>query len=137
MGAHARLINYGICKPIMESVNESPVSPTGYYFGADDLIFIEKVDRVKLRKGLVFGIAYSLESSQDAFLCRVIHPTLVNPGEEKAYKETIEEKYNSANGLNFDYYRIEHAWEMIDGKWVFQLEQSGKVLLEKSFELYN
>lgn len=136
MGSSAHLINYGICRPTMESVDNSRLSPTGYYFGADDLIFSEKVDRVKLKRGLVFGIAYSLKSDQDAFLCRIIHHILVNPTTGKAYKETIEEKYSSTNGLNFDYYRTEHSWEMIAGKWVFQIDQSGKVLLEKSFELY-
>ena len=137
MGSYARLINHGICKPTRESVSESSLSLTGYYFGADDLIFLEKVDRMRLKRGLVFGITYSLESSQGSFLCRVIHPMLVNPTTKEAYKETIEEKYTSGDRLNFDYYRIEHAWEMRAGKWVFQIEQSGKVLLKKLFELYD
>ena len=137
MGSNACLINYGICRPIIESISNSQLSPTGYYFGADHLIFSEKVDRIKLKRGLVFGISYKLESPQDAFLCRILHPILINSTTGKACKETIEEKYSSANGLNFDYYRIEHAWEMIGGKWIFQIEQSGKILLEKSFELYN
>ncbi|MFD2570195.1 DUF3859 domain-containing protein [Spirosoma soli] len=120
----------------MESISNSRLSPTGYYFGADALAFIEKVDKMKLKRGLVFGIAYRLAGNHDAFLCRIVHPVLVNPTTGKAYKETIEEKYSAANGLNFDYYRIEHAWEMVDGKWVFQIEQSGNILLEKSFELH-
>ncbi len=137
MGSWARLISYGICKPTMESVHEARISPTGYYFGADGLIFIEEVDRMKLKKGLAFGIAYNLESIQDAFLCRIIHPILVNPATRKAYRETIEKKYSTANGLNFDYYRIEHAWEMVAGKWVFRIEYLGETILEKSFELYD
>lgn len=137
MGSYARLINYGICRPIGESVREFPLSPTGYYFGADNLLFVEKVDRVTLKRGLVFGIAYSLENCKGIFLCRIIHPVLVNPITREAYKETIERKYSSTDELNFDYYRIEHAWEMIAGTWVFQIEQAGKVLLEKSFELHD
>ncbi|WP_177236814.1 DUF3859 domain-containing protein [Spirosoma endophyticum] len=121
----------------MESVSSAPLSPTGYHFGAEDLIFMEKVDRVKLKRGLVFGISYQVEGPQNAFLCRILHPILINPTTGKAYKETIEEKYSSADGGNFDYYRIEHAWEMISGKWIFQIEQFGRILLEKSFELYD
>lgn len=135
MAVYARLISYGICRPAAESVNESSLSPTGYYFGAEDLIFIEQADRLNLKKGLVFGIAYSLKSSDDSFLCRILHPPLVNPATGKVCEETIEQKYSSADGLNFDYYRMEHTWEMMAGKWVFQIEQAGKVLLDKSFEL--
>jgi hypothetical protein len=137
MSSYARLIDYGICKPVNESINKTSDSPTGYFLEADKLIFVQKVDRVKIRKGVAFGISYHIESGQDTFLSRIVHPTLVNSTMGKPYKETIEEKYISSNGLNFDYYQLEYTWEMIAGRWTFQIEQSGKILLEKVFDLYN
>lgn len=130
-----RLINYRICRLSIESVSKSPLSPTGYYLEAEGLIFVEKVDRIKFKKGLVFGMTFSLENCQGSFLCRIIHPVLVNLTTREAYKETIEKKYSSSDRLNFNYYRMEQAWEMMAGMWVVQFEQSGKVLLQKSFEL--
>lgn len=137
MSAHAQLIDYGICRPINESAEMTSNSITGYFLEAAKLIFIEETSSLKIKKGLVFGISYKLESNQDAFISRIIHPTLVNPAIGDSCRETTEEKYISSNGLNFDYYRLEHVWEMIAGKWTFQVEQSDKLLLEKSFDLYN
>jgi hypothetical protein len=130
MIGHVRLIDFGVSKPVNESIDESMGSPTGYFLEADRLIFIQEVDKIKITKGLVFGISYQIESSQAAFLSRVIHPTLVNFATGKPYKETIEKKYMSSDGLHFDYYRLEHTWEMVAGRWTFQIEQSGRVLLE-------
>lgn len=137
MSAQARLVDYGICKPWNESIDKTSNSPTGYFLEADKLIFTEKIDKLRIRKGLVFGVAYQLESSQDSFLSRVLHPVLVNSVTGKPFRETTEQKYLSTNGPNFDYYRLEHSWEMVAGQWTFQIEQTGTVLLEKSFELYH
>lgn len=137
MSTYRQLTDYGICNPVYESIEETSNSPTGYLFEADKLIFTEKADKLKISRGLVFGISYHLESDQDAFLSRIVHPILVNPITGKRYKETTEEKYVSSIGLNFDYYRLENSWEMIAGKWTFQVEQFGKVLLVKSFDLYD
>ena len=137
MSGYVRLIDFGVCKPVNESIDKSTSSPTGYFLEADRLIFTQEVDKIKIAKGLIFGISYQLKSSQTAFLSRVVHPALVNFATGKLYKETIEKKYISSNGLHFDYYRLEHTWEMIAGTWTFQIEQSGRILLEKSFDLYD
>ena len=137
MSAYVRLIDFGICRPVNESTDKSIDSPTGYFLEADRLIFTQKVDKIRMTKGLVFGISYQIESPQTTFLSRVLHPTLVNFATGKPYKETIEKKYISSSGLHFDYYRLEHNWEMIAGKWTFQIEQSCRILLEKSFDLHD
>jgi hypothetical protein len=137
MRAKARLIDYGICQPLNESIYKTSDSPTGYFLEADKLIFTERTDKLRIRKGLVFGISYHLENSQDAFLSRILHPTLVKSATDKPFRVTTEEKCQSTDGLNFDYYRLEHSWEMVAGQWTFQIEQSSNVLIEKSFELYH
>lgn len=133
-------IDYGICQAINESFTQDRSSPTGYLLNADNLRFIERSDKLKIRKGLVFGISYQVETSladySEVFLCRIRHPQLVNSATGKAYKETVEEKHTSRDNINFDYYRFEYDFELVAGKWSFQIEQSGKILLRQNFELY-
>ena len=94
---------------------------------------------MSMQKCVAFGVRYYLEGDKlswlASFYAKIIHPVLVNPRTGEALNETIEEKSAFLNQENFDYYHLEHDWEMQPGTWTFQVIQHEIILLEKSFRL--
>lgn len=136
-----RLINYGICQPTgtQDSIYTED-SPSGVFHYSDGISFLQTTDVIAIEKGLHFGISYrihgdSSDKSLTQFFCRILHPALTNPLTKLTYHKTVELKSNHLNADNFDNFCFDYSWEMSPGKWIFQIVQHKKILLEKAFTL--
>jgi len=134
------LTGYGVCQITNEAIEPSLDSLTGHFLLSDAISFLNEADTIQLKKGLLFGIEYLLkgteEENAELLDVRIAHPLLVNPTTNESSAEVIETKAACINESKFDYFHFEYDWEMKPGKWLFQVIQSDKLLLEKEFNLY-
>ena len=133
------LTGFGLCQVTNEAPEPRSDSLKGYFLLSDTISFVEQTDTVQLSTGTHFGIEYLLkgieEENAEVFEVRIVHPLLVNPTTDMVSTESTEIKAGCIDESNFDYYYLEYEWELKPGKWLFQVIQSGKLLLEKTFNL--
>lgn len=133
------LTAFGVCQVTNEAGEPNQGSLTGHFLMSDTISFLEEIDTIQLKKGLLFGIEYFLkgveEKNVEVFDVRIVHPLLVNPSTDGSSTESVETKAGCIDESNFDYFHFEYSWEMKPGKWLFQVIQSDKLLLEKEFNL--
>lgn len=133
------LTDFGKILAINEKQTQTNNSLTGYFLHSESIEFINHLDVIKGAIGLTFGIEYFLngeddQECQDAhFISRILHPIITNPSTNISISETVERKYNYLNQINFDYFVFEFDWEVMPGKWTFQIIEEESVILEKSF----
>lgn len=133
------IVNFGICQITDESADADEESPTGHFLHSADIQFLGKTDKIKIKDGLIFGVEYLLngieEQNAELFECRILHPELINPNDNAAFTEIAETKVGCIGETNFDYYKFEYVWEAKPGKWIFEVSQGERLLLQKEFNL--
>ena len=134
------LLNFGQLQTDEEELENSSLSPTGYFLRPNQIDFMNIRDRLKGVKGLKFGIEYYIKGFFNSpeivtFICKTSHPTVFNPITNEELKEVIEEKSNYTNQKSFDYYCFEYDWEIVKGIWTFEIIEKEKVLLKKEFRI--
>ena len=60
---------------------------------------------------------------------------MVNPENNEIFTSTNEEKFNSVDDINFDFFEFEKPWEIKEGTWVFQIIEDDSLLLSKEFKI--
>jgi len=136
-----KLIDYGLFAKSLDVnfTEKDNKSPTGYFIRTNDIILIKETSKIKIDIGKVIGIKYYIECFSDeefvSFQCKIIHPKLINPKNGIPFTETIENKYDYANSVNFDFYEFEEEWELVSGIWKFQIFENNKLLFNKEFYL--
>ena len=92
--------------------------------------------------GLSFGVEYYLEGFNTKskledvhFISKIIHPLLTNPVNKENTTETLEQKYDYLNQINYDYFSFEYDWEIKPGLWIFQVIEANTILFEKVFNI--
>ncbi len=135
------LTGFGLCQVANEAAEPSQDSLTDHFLRSDTISFLAETDTIPLKRGSRFGIAYSLEGIEEdnaeVFVARIRHPLLTNPTTGESSAEVTETKAGCIGESNFDYFHFEYSWELKPGKWLFQVIQSGRVLIEKEFNLYS
>jgi Domain of unknown function (DUF3859) len=135
-----QLIDFGICEMLEADRELSEGSLSGYFLRSDGIIFKERTDIIPAEKNLEFGISYFVEGfdNQDTedwawFTCKLIHPKMTNPQTSESTQETTDFKSGYLNTRRFDSFLFEFDWEMVKGKWIFQVLEGRRLLLEKQF----
>jgi len=136
------LLRFGSLTTSREHKEDNKRSLSGCFLYPSKIHFLDDKGVLKGEIGLKFGIEYFIggydhltDKNEAAFRCRIRHPELSNPITNEKSSETIEEKLNLLNKANFDYFSIEHGWELKLGTWTFQILEEGHLLLEKHFEI--
>lgn len=135
------LVNFGKLTTDVEEQEFNSNSPTGYFLHPSKVEFIERMSTLKGHLGLKFGIEYMLKGVEPdrnypvTFCSKILHPELINPETNERFSKTIEAKSDYLNETNFDYLFFEFEWEVKKGIYIFQIIESERVLLEKSFEI--
>ena len=135
------LLNFGLLKTEKETKSKVDNVIFDYFLHTDNIKFILESDKIEGKIDLKFGIEYYIEgftkskNVETNFICKIIHPLIVNPNTNESAQETIEYKENYLNKKNFDYFSFEFPWELKKGIWTFQIIQDDVVLLTKSFEI--
>ena len=135
------LLEFGVFKKSQEQNfhEEDEDSPVGYYIRTKDIELLNQTSTIKAEVGTVFGIKYKLNSKQKGatafFECKIIHPEMVNPESNEIFTSTNEEKFNSVDDINFDFFEFEKPWEIKEGTWIFQIIEDDSLLLSKEFKI--
>jgi hypothetical protein len=137
-----RLLNFGSITAINEARTLNKESLTGYFLHSDRIKFINHKDTLEGKIGLSFGVEYYLEGFNTKskledvhFISKIIHPLLTNPVNKENTTETLEQKYDYLNQINYDYFSFEYDWEIKPGLWIFQLIEANTILFEKVFNI--
>jgi hypothetical protein len=94
--------------------------------------------RVPARLGTRFGLRFRVDSQAGASILRVrvrvLHPPLTGPG---GVTRTLDEWDMDVNaGLpRYTGWAFDEAWELVPGRWTFQILLAGALLLEEAFDV--
>jgi uncharacterized protein DUF3859 len=124
---------------------DDPTAPTGRRFVSGGVQPLLDMDRIPAEIGTRFGIGYVLKGEPEggiveaSALWRFPARGITNPETRTTLYEwrmplrncPIERKPFCLIG-----YPLQHAWELVPGRWTIEVWAEGRKLAEKSFELY-
>src|ERR1039458_3973761 len=119
----------------------APDRPTGYQNDIEHPFLIHKTDRIPLQKGLFFGVSVICKaqtSNQSVKLRRIIRfppPGIKNPKTGKKFlfeEETMEFEIGKNIAV---LYAFDHDYELLPGKWKFEVWDNNSILAEKTLEI--
>ena len=106
--------------------------------GLDGFMLQQSTTNVPARVGTRFGFRYRiLGSPKDAPIMLAMvgeHPPLTNP---KTGKTSRRDEYQLQSWIGDTYtcYCLDEEWELVSGKWTFEVWHKGRKLCEQSFML--
>lgn len=135
----ATLTGSGIFSEKHRGVQTAPDTAAGFIYTASQPKLVRATDEVVAKRGTSFGIMYTINGEPTnatvPLVVRVHHPRMYNP-ETKETTRVGEYRTKAAiGGPNYDAYTFAHDWEMVPGKWTFEVSHAGRVLLTKSFNV--
>jgi hypothetical protein len=134
-----RLTAYGIFEEKRAANVSAPLTSAGYATRVAEGKLLKQTDVIEAKLGTTFGIDYVLDGKPVGgtvkLFIRLRRPAITNPdtGETTTIDENVTPAWISMrkhDGFSFD-----HAWELVPGKWTFQVFHASKLLLEKTFEV--
>lgn len=133
------ITKYGLVKVEVLRREPSPGTTTGQ-LRITKTTLARTTDRVPARKGVSFGYYYRVLGSpagaRVTLTFKTLTPGLRRPGERDVRRESI---YMRPKAIGLEYgasYTLEEDWEVVPGRWTFQVLYEGRLLAEKSFTLY-
>ena len=142
-----RVIRAGIFKAVHEGrLLEDTSGTTGKSLKSLTLEFVKAAERIPLVKGTYLGFQYrisslppELENTKEIALRRVlVHPQMTLPDGSitTGSNYTVTRKIKLGKVTSFDAYGFHEDYELVDGKWIFQLWSGDKMLVEQTFTTY-
>ncbi|MGH8046656.1 MAG: DUF3859 domain-containing protein [Chthoniobacterales bacterium] len=134
-----RLTAYGTFEEKSADNVRSPLTAAGYTIRNSDEKLLKTTAVIEAKVGTSFGIDYILYGRpvgrQLNLFIRLRRPAITNPatGETTTVDENVTPAWISLQ--KHDGFRFEYPWELVPGKWTFQVFHDSKLLLEKEFEV--
>ena len=133
------LIEYGIYEYSSYERTKDDKSPSGYLRRIKGVSFVEKTEIINARIGKRFGIQFIIQGEPegeevDVEIVITLPPEgIKNPEKlEPIYKIQRIKKVKIGN-INLKGYGFDNEYEIVPGKWVFQISYNNEVLLKKEF----
>ena len=134
------ITDYGIYKADVMYTQEQEGVATGKFHKFTHPELIEKTERIPAVLGTEFGVRYIIKGSPKGESTHVvekwIHPELKNPRTKKAFGTSEYVASSETGKVLYSAYKFEKSWELVPGKWTFQIYYDGKKLLEHTFNVY-
>jgi len=134
-----RIIEYGIFKAAPEKTIKSNETGVGDVELGGSIRLVKKTEKVPAALGTKFGIKFYLpvELRKNEIVLKYVFlvPGLKDPQTGKI-QERIEVpgKYDGgADGMAYVFYDFTDKWELVPGKWTFQVFHDDEKLIEKTF----
>ena len=142
-----RVIRAGIFKAVHEGrLLEDTSGTTGKSLKSLTLEFVMPAERIPLVKGTYLGFQYrisslppELENTKEIALRRVlVHPQMTLPDGSitTGSNYTVTRKIKLGQVNSYDAYGFHEDYELVDGKWIFQLWSGDRMLVEQTFTTY-
>jgi hypothetical protein len=134
-----RIIEYGIYQGAPEKTIKSSEAGTGDVELGGSIKLVKKTEKVPAVLGTKFGLKFYLpvELRRNGIILKYVFlvPGLKDPRTGKI-QERIEVpgKYDGgADGIAYVFYDFTDQWELVPGKWTFQVFHDDEKLIEKTF----
>lgn len=133
----AELQEYGVFKEEVTGKTDNPTTVSGYINRTSSQKLVTSTDQIEGKLQVSFGITYVVEGrpkdGEIELSIKLSHPPMTNPatGETSTVEENPAE--STIGGPNYDGFTFEQPWEIVPGKWTFEVYHEGRLLLEKSF----
>jgi len=137
----AEVVSYGLYTDKAQGLAVAPGSPAGlleFSIGGEGPTLQRETDRVPARLGVNFGFAYIVHGKPagQRIPVRIVYrfPEMTNPKDGKTWSSceiqsvTCLECPGAAARWHFT-----EPWEIVPGKWTFQVFHKDRLLLEKTF----
>jgi len=130
----------GILKFVTSSLVESRGIPGGKEKKGLVIEITQETDRIPANRGVTFGFQYEVDSKvaieSVSLDIRLKPPPLIDPSSGRAVSEINYHRIARTNRSNFTGYGLDYDWELVPGRWVFQILYKGDILAEQAFEVY-
>jgi hypothetical protein len=142
-GERIRIISYGIYSagkiPGISKVSPSAIN--GLTYGVWRPTLVKMTDIVPAKIGTSFGLEFSIRDigvhEEVAYTIKLSHPPIRKPGSIDALTTQEWEGVANCFGPVGSFYSFDRDWELVPGKWTFQVYCRGFLLSEKIFTVVN
>jgi hypothetical protein len=135
-----KILNHGILTATAVETVKAKDTALGTRTIQKDLEFEENTTQIPVTIGKSFGIKYVIDGKPDGMQIdvtkKVIHPPLKNPERDKAFTSSEYTTKRKIGYIGWLTYTFEKEWELVPGKYTFQIYYKGQKLLEKTFTAY-
>ncbi|MEW6408659.1 MAG: DUF6599 family protein [Nitrospirota bacterium] len=137
----ARIIEYGRYKIEVTEGVTAPAKDRKTINVIKSIRLIEQTDRIPCKIGEYFGFFYALNNLPvgKRILLRfiILHPPMISPdrGMITSREYTIPFKADSKKAVSYRGTKLRYDWQLVPGKWTFQIYYKDKKLLEKNFHV--
>lgn len=136
------IIEFGVyTSKISQTVSESDTT-MGKRHIVKEILLVKQTDEIQAEIGVQFGFRYIVRGVPEGAKAQISMVTILPP-EGLRNTKTGDVKYrnqhtvyNTLGKKSFRAYLIEEEWEIVSGKWTFQLFHENRKLAEKTFTVF-
>jgi hypothetical protein len=136
----AKILNYGILTATNVETVKAKDTASGTRAIQKDLEFEEHTTLIPATIGKSFGIKYVIDGKPDGMQINIkvkgIHPPIRNPERDKALTSSEYTLKRTIGNILWLTYTFKKEWELVPGKYTFQIHYKEQKLLEKTFTVY-
>lgn len=133
------IVGKGIYHVAVDKMTPDKQAPTGVVSSVKKATKIEDTTTVHAGIGLEFGIQYVIVGSPKRASVPIrivnVYPSqgLRNPKTHKLFRRVEFVRNKIIGDVNYAGYAFEHRWEILPGKWKFELWYNNHKMAEQSF----
>ncbi len=137
-----RILNHGIYQSGMSKRITADEMASGGVRIIENTTLVEQTSRIPAKIGTRFGFKYIIEGKNIPNRIDIVAvwtfppPGLQNPKTNRTDRENKFAATVNTNEELYMEYGFDHSWELIPGKWKFQVKHKGNVLATQTFEVY-
>ena len=135
---NVKITEYGIYQLNLVGTVENPDAPKSTVLQSDTFKLVERTTAIRMAKGLSFGISYLLDepgTRELEIVRKIIHPEYFDPYSNRKLSEYVSKRTLKAGEPDHQAYQLTEDFEMVLGKWSFQLWYGDHMLAQQSFYL--
>ena len=136
------IIDYGIMSAKVAKTIKDQTLVQGAHHSMLAGKFKKRTTEIPAQKGLKFGITYLIKGYPIGSKVKVDftvlypQPGLTNPATGKTDNQSMLQLVKKIGRITATGYVFNQKWEMVPGKWTFQIWIEGRLLAEKNFNVY-
>lgn len=132
------ILDFGMYTATRTRMIPDPAAPGGVQGRAVDFKLERQTDTIPGQIGRFFGFQFRVADpallGKDLTL-RILHPRLTEPSGRSLTEISRVLPAGAPGQIEVHMYGFDHAWEMAEGDWTFQVMRGGAVLVEKTLRV--